>query len=161
MRSLVGYTAPLIIITFPKGGARGASTTGAGIKNMTATQTELLGEGKNVLVELEKEKTALEQGGMNVAISKASVSLVVEEAAAANAQQESLKHQLKSATELTEAKMKHAYVVISSTIDMMMGAVEKNSPRARIFQRMRSKIRTGHDDTAVEIKPVPIPEAMK
>jgi hypothetical protein len=161
MRSLVGYTAPLIIITFPKGGARGASTTGTGIKNMTATQTELLGEGKNVLVELEKERTALEQGGMNVAISKASVSLVVEEAAAANAQQESLKHQLKAQTELTEAKMKHAYVVILSTIDIMMGAVEKNSPRARIFQRMRSKIRTGHDDTAVEIKPVSIPEANK
>jgi len=127
---------------------------------MTATQTELLGEGKNVLVELDKERTALEQGGLNVAISKASVDLVIEEAAAANAQQESLKHQLKAATELTEAKMKHAYVVISSTIDMMMGAVEKNSPRAKIFQRMRSKIRTGHDDTAVEIKPVPIPEAM-
>jgi len=30
MQSLVGYTAPSIIITFPKGGARGASTKGTG-----------------------------------------------------------------------------------------------------------------------------------
>ena len=145
--------------SFPKGGARGASTKGTEGKKVTATQTELLGEGKNVLVEMEKERAALEKGGMNVAIVKPSVDLAIEEAAAANAQQESLKHQLKAATELTEAKMKHAYVVISSAVDMMMGAVEKNSPRAKIFQRMRSKIRTGHDDTPVEIKPVPIPQA--
>jgi len=112
-----------------------------------------------VLVHLDKEKVALENGGMNVAIAKATVTLVIEEAKAANYQQESLKHQLKTATQLTEAKMERAYVIISGTIDMMMGAVGKTSPRAKIFQRLRSKIRQRGDSTAAEPLPVPAHEA--
>lgn len=126
---------------------------------MTATQTETIGVGDNVLVHLDKEKVALENGGMNVAIAKATVTLVIEEAKAANYQQESLKHQLKTATQLTEAKMERAYVIISGTIDMMMGAVGKTSPRAKIFQRLRSKIRQRGDSTAAEPLPVPAHEA--
>jgi len=126
---------------------------------MTATQTEIIGVGENVLVVIEKEKGILERGGLNVTVTKATVGLAVEEAKTENARQESLKHQLKDQTALTQAKMEHAYVVVSSTIDMMMGAVEKNSPTAKIFQRMRSKIRQAGDYTAAEPLPVPTPEA--
>ena len=114
-----------------------------------------------MLVIIEKETGILERGGLDVTVTKATVGLAVEEAKAANAQQESLKHQLKDQTALTEARMHHAYIVVSSAIDMMMGAVEKNSPRAKIFQRMRSRIRRDADSSAAEPLPVPTPEATK
>jgi phosphosulfolactate phosphohydrolase-like enzyme len=161
MQSLVGYTAPLIIITFPKGGARGASTTGAEVKKMSTTQTETIGSGRVVSKQLDLEKVALEKGGMNVVTSKANLDFAVEDAAVANATQESLKHQLAEMTKLVEAKMHRAYVVMSGTIDMMMAAVEKNSETAKVFQRLRSKIRQAGDQTAAEPLPVPVQEATK
>ncbi len=147
--------------TDPGRGARGASTKGTGRRKMTATQTETIGVGENLLVEIDNERAILEKGGMNVAVARATVSLAVEEAKAANALQESLKHQLKSATELTEAKMRHAYVVISGTIDMMMGAVQKDTPPAKVFQRFRSKMRQRGDSSVPEPLPVPVQEATK
>jgi len=126
---------------------------------MTATETETIGIGQNAIVAMDKSKDVLEKGGMNVTVTKATVTLVVEDAKAANAQQESLKAQLKAQTVLTEAKMHHAYVVVSGAIDMMMAAVEKNSPQAKIFQRMRSKIKRANDGTAAQPLPVPAPEA--
>ncbi len=126
---------------------------------MSATQTETIGLGEIVLKQLEKERAVLEKGGMNVEVAKATVDLVVEDARAANAHQESLKHQLKNSTNITEAKMDRAYIVISGTIDMMMGAVGKTSPQAKVFQRLRSKMRQRGDQTADELQPVPVLEA--
>ena len=107
--------------------------------------------------QLEMEKPALEKGGMNVVTSKANLDFAVEDAAVTNATQESLKHQLADITKLVEAKMHRAYVVTSGTVDMMMAAVEKNSESAKVFQRLRSKIRQAGDQTAAE--PLPVPEA--
>ena len=109
--------------------------------------------------QLDLEKVALEKGGMNVVVSKATLDFVVEDAAVANATQESLKHQLTEATKLTEAKMHRAYVVMSGTVDMMMAAVEKNSETAKVFQRLRSKIRQAGDQTDEKPLPVPVQEA--
>ena len=96
---------------------------------------------------------------MNTAVAKATLSLAAEEAKAANAQQESLKHQLTTATKLTVAKMERAYVIASGTIDMMMAAVEKTSNVAKVFQRLRSRIRQAGDQEPTTPLPVPVREA--
>ncbi len=126
---------------------------------MAPTQTETIGLGEDLLVQMDKETPALTKGGMNVPVARAKLDLAVEEAKAANAQQESLKHQLKDATILTVAKMERAYLIESSTLDMMIGAVEKNSSVAKVFQRFRSRIRRPDGNTNPEPLPVPVPEA--
>jgi len=131
------------------------------VKKMSTTQTETIGVGRTVSKQLEMEKPALEKGGMNVVTSKANLDFAVEDAAVTNATQESLKHQLADITKLVEAKMHRAYVVTSGTVDMMMAAVEKNSESAKVFQRLRSKIRQAGDQTAAEPLPVPVQEATK
>jgi hypothetical protein len=126
---------------------------------MTHTHTEVLGLGETVIEQLDKEKANLEKGGMNVTVAKTTLALAVEEAKAAHAQQESLKHQLSSATQLTVAKIDRAYVTTSGTIDMMMAAVQKTSNVAKVFQRLRSKLRRPDEDAAVLPLPVPVHEA--
>jgi len=121
---------------------------------MTPTQTETIGLGEDLLVQMDKEAPALEKGGMNLKVARPRLELAVEEAKAANALQESLKHQLTSATKLCVEKMRQAYVIESSTLDMMMGAVQKNSTIARVLQRFRSKLRRPDN----EADPVPLPE---
>jgi phosphosulfolactate phosphohydrolase-like enzyme len=128
---------------------------------MSTTQTETIGAGRTVSKQLDLEKVTLEKGGMNVVTTKANLDFAVEDAAVANATQESLKHQLAEMTKLVEAKMHRAYVVMSGTVDMMMAAVEKNSETAKVFQRLRSKIRQTGDQTAAEPLPVPNQEATK
>ena len=128
---------------------------------MGATQAETIGLGESVLEQLNKESIALEKGGMNVAVARATLELAVEEAKAANAQQESLKHQLTSATQLTVAKMQRAYTIASGTIDMMMAAVEKTSNVAKVFQRLRSRLRLAGDQTLPVPLPVPVQEATR
>jgi acetamidase/formamidase len=126
---------------------------------MTTTQTETIGAGRTVSKQLDLEKPVLEKGGMNVVTSKANLDFAVEDAAVAHATQESLKHQLTEMTKLVEAKMHRAYVVMSGTVDMMMAAVEKNSETAKVFQRLRSKIRQTGNQTTAEPLPVPVQEA--
>jgi len=112
-----------------------------------------------MLEQIDKEAAALAKGGMNLPVARSTLSLAVEEARAANAQQESLKHQLKDATKLTVAKMDRAYLIESSTLDMMMGAVEKNSSIAKVFSRLRSRMRRPDGDQTAEPLPVPVHEA--
>lgn len=112
-----------------------------------------------MLKQLEKDREVLEKGGMNVDVAIASVDLVVEDARNANANQESLKHQLRNSTKITEAKMDTAYDVVSSTIDMMAGAVRKTSPEAKVYQRLRSRMRQRGEQTVADVLPVPVPEA--
>jgi hypothetical protein len=128
---------------------------------MTPTQTNTIGLGEIVIEQLDKETTALTKGGMDVPVARATLELAVEEARAANALQESLKHQLTTATKLTVAKMERAYTIASGTIDMMMAAVEKTSDVAKVFQRLRSKMSRPNRDETAEPLPVPVPEATR
>ena len=126
---------------------------------MSATQTEILGTCESVLEQVNKESAVLSKGGMDVPVARANLVMAHEEAKAANAQQESLKHQLTSSTILTEAKMRKAWNVASGTIDMMMAAVDKTSNVAKVFQRLRSRLRQAGDQTNPAPQPVPIKEA--
>ncbi len=114
-----------------------------------------------MIEQIDRETVLLEKGGMNVKVARATLSLAVEEAKSANALQESLKHQLKDATKLTEAKMERAYLIESGTLDMMIGAVEKNSSIAKVFARLRSGLRRPDADENPAPSPVPATEAVK
>jgi len=74
--------------------------------------------------------------------------------------QEGFKRQLKAATAVCKAKMRQAYVTASGMLDMAIAAVDKASSTAKVFQRLRSKIRQSDDATAA-VRPVPVPEATK
>ena len=128
---------------------------------MTATQTEVIGFAQSVLDLLEKEKVALKKGGLNVDVLIAKVSIALEQARTANTTQESIKHQLKASTTLTEAEMDNAYITASSALDMAMGAVGKTSPQARVFQRLRSKMRRDDGGGSAETPPEPTQEGSK
>ena len=124
---------------------------------MTMTWTEILGFLMGILDILKEEKLALIKGGMDVDLMSAEIAHALEEARAANDVQESHKRQLKTSTTLVEERMRRAYVVGSSALDMAMGAVSKDSPAAKNFQRIRSKIRREKKGIDAMVQPVPIP----
>jgi len=130
---------------------------------MTMTWTEILGFLMGILDILNEEKLALVKGGMDVDLVSAEIAHMLEEARAANDIQESHKRQLKTSTTLVEERMRRAYVVGSSALDMAMGAVSKDSPAAKNFQRIRSKIRREKKglDAIVQPTPIPTPQPMK
>ncbi len=126
---------------------------------MTMTWTEILGFLMSILDILSQEKLALIKGGMDVDLVSAEVAHALEEARAANDVQESHKRQLRTSTDLVEARARRAYIVGSSALDMAMGAVSKDSPAAKNFQRIRSKIRQEKNDVNAVVQPVPVPTA--
>ena len=126
---------------------------------MTATQIETVGFAQSVLDLLEKERSALSKGGLAVDIVISKLTIALEQARAANAAQESLKNQLKAATRLTEVTMESAYSAASSALDMAMGSVNNTSDTARVFQRLRSKMRLGPRNEISLPLPVPNPAA--
>lgn len=113
----------------------------------------------SILDILSQEKLALIKGGMDVDLVSAEVAHALEEARAANDVQESHKRQLRTSTDLVEARARRAYIVGSSALDMAMGAVSKDSPAAKNFQRIRSKIRQEKNDVNAVVQPVPVPTA--
>ena len=107
-----------------------------------------------------KERLALIKGGLDVDLMVAEIAHALEEARAANSNQESLKRQLKTSTTLAEEKARRAYVVGSSALDMAMGAVSKNSDAAKNFQRIRSRIRREAKDDIAVPQPLPVPPVL-
>ena len=126
---------------------------------MVMTWTEILGFLMSILDILSQEKLALVKGGMDVDLVSAEVAHALEEARAANDIQESHKRQLRTSTDLVEARARRAYIVGSSALDMAMGAVSKDSPAAKNFRRIRSKIRQEKNDVNAVVQPVPVPTA--
>ena len=74
-----------------------------------------------------------------------------------DAVQRGFKCQLKVATAGCETEMRQAYVTASGMLDTGIAAGNKTSSAAKVFQRLRSKIR----QAVAEPLPVPVPEAMK
>ena len=126
---------------------------------MTMTWTEIPGFLQGILDILTQEKLALVKGGLDVDLVSAEIAHAKEEARAANDIQESHKRQLKTSTTLVKEMMRRAYMVGSSALDMAMGAVSKDSPAAKNFQRIRSKIRREKKGGDATVQPAPIPTA--
>ena len=124
-------------------------------KNMTMTTTEIFGVMVRVLELFSQERNSLIGKGLDVDGLTATMNLFLEEARAADAMQESLKRQLKSATDITDLKLRRGYNHASGMIDMAMAAVDKTSSTAKNFQSIRSKARRIGDNE--EIVPLPVP----
>ncbi len=130
-------------------------------KNMTMTTTEILGVIVRVLELFSQEQSALIKGGLDVAGLTATLNLLLEEAKAADAAQESLKRQLRSSTAIAELKLRRAYINASGMLDMAISVVDKTSPAAKNFQSIRSKVRKSPEEEEIVPVPVPDPTAVK
>jgi phosphoserine phosphatase len=109
------------------------------------------------------EKAALTKANLNVATMHEELLALHKKAIESNERQEQKKRELREITEEHEVDLKRLYVVASSQLDMMIGAVEKNSIAAKNFRRIRSRLkRPDPDDIAVaqpipQLVPTPVP----
>ncbi len=126
---------------------------------MNLSHTQAIGFNNDVSSMLTKETVVLDAAGLR---TKMFVQILVdlqEQVETANANQESLKRQLKDATENYVRLKRQMYVTGSGYLDMAIAAVSKDSPEAANFRRLRSRIRRqdDRDEMAEQVKPVPHP----
>ena len=115
---------------------------------MGLSETQIFGFAENVLKLLEKERAALKKGGVDIDAVTATLESLIEVAVAANAAQHDLRRQAKAATAHSDAMSRRLYVTGSGFLDMAIAAVEKDSPAAKDFRRLRSRV--GRPPVAVE-----------
>ena len=122
---------------------------------MSLTISEMIAVIVRVLDLFSQERNALIKGGLDVNGLAAALTLLLEEARAADAAQESLKRQLRSSTTIAELKLRRAYINASGMLDMAIAAVDKTSPSAKNFQSIRSKVRNISEDEEIVAEPAP------
>ena len=123
---------------------------------MTSTQTETYGKANRVLQALAEHAEVFTAGHLNVEAMQANLSGLIEQALAADAHQEALKAETKASTVTVEAINRRVEVTGSSYLDMMSGAVQKDSPLAKTLREIRSKVRRPADSSAQPtVQPTP------
>ena len=120
---------------------------------------QILGFSEDVQKAVGKEASALEKKGTDAEKMLGQIEEQHEQVAVLNAQQESLKRQLKATTTAYMEARLRLYVTCSGALDTVMAAVEKNSAAAKNLQRLRSRIRRPRGPTEAAILPVPVPPA--
>lgn len=103
------------------------------------------------------EKETLTKANLNVATMHEELLAIHKKANDSNEKQEQKKRELKEITDEHEMDLKRLYVVASSQLDMMIGAVEKNSIAAKNFRRIRSRLKRPNADEIAQVQPVPQP----
>lgn len=102
---------------------------------------QTLGYSEDVEAAAVGEEAALRKMGVNMETLVAPIRTLRQQTIALNAQQEDLKKQLRETTRLYVATRGRLYSVSSGAHDTVMAAVGKDSPRAKILQRLRSRVR--------------------
>ena len=127
---------------------------------MGYSEAQILGTIEKIEDVQVTERTALMNG--NLAVDQMHAELVAQhkKTNASNEKQENYKRLLKAATEEHEEDLKQLYVMGSSQLDMMIGAVDKNSIPAKNFRRIRSRLMRPSEDGTIEIGPAPLPTPM-
>jgi hypothetical protein len=120
---------------------------------------QILGFAEDVERAVDKERVRLKGNGTDADPLLANLAVLHEQVASLNAQQESLKRQLKTTTEAYYAARLKLYVACSGALDTTMAAVEKNSSSAKNLQRLRSRIRKPRGPSGAVVLPVPMPPA--
>jgi len=108
---------------------------------------------------LEKERKALEKGGLNVKRILASLKRLQAKVLKLAAEQEASKRRTIDITKELNKWKHELYVDASGALDMSMGAVDKDSIQAKGFQRMRSRIRRPRRSKKTPDQPATGPEA--
>jgi len=103
------------------------------------------------------EQAALTDANLNVPAMHEELLALHKKAIESNERQEKKKRELKEITEEHEMDMKRLYVAASSQLDMMIGAVKKNSIAAKNFRRIRSRLKRPNADDVAAAQPVPQP----
>jgi predicted DNA-binding protein len=103
------------------------------------------------------EQAALTNANLNAAKMHEELLALHRKANASNELQEKKKRELKEITEQHVMDLKQLYVAASSQLDMMIGAVKKNSVAAKNFRRIRSRLKRQNADDIVVAQPVPQP----
>jgi len=123
---------------------------------MTATQTENIGQSKNLQQFLIEEEHVLVAAGINVGEFKKTLAAKLDRAVQANATQENMKRDLKDQTVETEAAMADLHQTFSGYVDACGGALGKSTATAKNLQRLRSRVRMPVDTSAQPaVQPVP------
>jgi len=123
---------------------------------MSLSEAQILGFSENVQELFVKEGEALRKAGMDPAAMLQILKQVHAEAVALNAQQESLKRQLRDTSKKLEQLWQKLYNLASGYIDAAMTAVEKSSPAAKIIRRLRSRISRPDSEEKPAVQPMPV-----
>jgi hypothetical protein len=103
------------------------------------------------------EQAALTDANLNVPAMHEELLILHKKANESNEKQEQKKRELKEITVEHEADLKRLYVAASSQLDMMIGAVKKDSVAAKNFRRIRSRLKRPDADDIAIAQPVPQP----
>jgi hypothetical protein len=104
------------------------------------TTTEVVGFCDNLVEFMDKNQAAIQAAGISIDAWKTELGALKQAAVAKNAEQETLKAQLKAATKETKAALDAAYGGASSRLDAMIGALGKGTPLAKQAARLRSGV---------------------
>jgi len=124
---------------------------------MTPTDADVLAFAKRVIELVESERNALKAAGLDVDLMLKTLTSLLEQAAAADAQQESAKRQSKASTESWLAVKKTTYVTSSGYLDMCIAAVHKDSDMAENFRRLRSRMHRPNQEEQPIVSPIATP----
>jgi ElaB/YqjD/DUF883 family membrane-anchored ribosome-binding protein len=114
------------------------------------TYTERLGFARELLEFIKANTEKLKSVGLNAQDIYKKLDEKINANVKENQIQESLKAQLSDQTDKVNAVDKEMYVSASSYLDMIVGALRKDSESAKVLGRLRSKARLGK---RVEKKP--------
>jgi len=101
-----------------------------------------------------KERNALKAAGLDVDLMLTTMRSLLDQAVAAEAQQEVAKRQSKVATESWLAIKRTAYVSTSGYLDMAIAAVKKDTSTAKNFRQIRSRLYRSRKDEQLIATPV-------
>ncbi len=126
---------------------------------MNLSHAQAIGFNNDIWKSMEKEAVVLDVAGLKTAMFIQNLKVLQEQVETANAHQESLKRQLKDATENYTRLKKTMYVTASGYLDMIIAAVRKDSSAAANLRRLRSRIKRPDRETeaAEPVQPVPVP----
>jgi len=119
---------------------------------MSLSQTEIIGFALDVIKLLEDDRQKLKSLGIDADKLIKELKELEQAASEANAEQESMKADLKDLTKKTVKLTYDLHVKTSGDLDMVMGAYGKNSPESKVIGRLRSKIKRRASKAAAEKK---------
>ncbi len=118
---------------------------------MALSETQTVGMGKRVIEALLVLVAVLAKAGMDAKAMAGQVERLLQEFAAADAQQEALKRQQHAQTQVVEAVRHRLYVTSSGMLDAAIAGVGKDSVAADNLRRIRSDVQR---DAAAAGEPV-------
>ncbi len=120
---------------------------------MGYSETQILGFVEKIENLQVEEKETLKKAGLDIDSMNAELLELHRIANESNEKQEKKKRELRAISETHKADLRNLYVRGSSHLDMMIGAVAKDSIPAKNFRRIRSRLKRPREDEIAELQP--------